>query len=420
MFVSEVREIAREVTDLVAKFRARLATADGDAQIEGLKVLEQLRRELAHDTLATIARLDRSGEFDQRGVTAQAAVADLFGCHPAKARRQVAVARSVFPTTLDGQPVEPRLPATAAALGRYVIDSAHADVIERLLDSPTARRLRPDTWTGVETQLAEWAALYRPDELRRLGTQLLEALDQDGTEPEHELPQLNELHLYRSRDGAGGRIKGQLDTETFTALTLALEGHRTSGKDDDKSLAERDADALGSLCTQALNDADLPDKGGERPQLTVIIQEKDLRRGLRGATLDTGRITASYLRRLACDCALLPVVMSGDSQPLDAGRTRRSVDRYQRRAVAARDRGCAWYGCGKKARFCEVHHIKHWADGGPTNVNNLIMLCWTHHRMIHHSGWQVHMRKGWPEFIPPKWIDHTQTPRRKPRYPLIA
>lgn len=209
-------------------------------------------------------------------------------------------------------------------------------------------------------------------------------------------------------------MKGRLDTETFAVLTLALEGHRTSGKDEAKTLAERDADALGALCTQSLDEGNLPDKGGERPHLTLIVEKRDLRERLRGTVMDCGDLTASQIRRLACDCWVLPAVMDGDSRPLDVGRTRRTVDRYQRRAVAARDRGCAYPGCGRTPRHCEFHHVKHWVDDGRTDLGNLLMLCWTHHRMIHHAGWEVRMRDGQPEFIPPKWIDVTQTARRKP------
>ncbi|GAA5161728.1 HNH endonuclease signature motif containing protein [Pseudonocardia eucalypti] len=417
MFESRVEEAAAAV----AALRAYLATADGATKIEGLKAVERLIRDLSHLRLSEIADLDRSGEFDQRCVTTRAAIADLLGYHPQRARRMVAVARAVFPTTLDGQPVEPAMPATAAALGALTIDQPHADVIENLLNSPTGRRLDPGVWGGAEKQLAEWATTCRPDELRRLGTQLLNTLDQDGPEPEDEKPQLNELYLYRCRDGHGGRITGQLDTPTFTALSLALEGHRTSGNDDeDKSLPERDADALGALCVQALNQADLPVQGGERPHLTVIVQEKDLRERVRGATLGLGWATTAHIRQLACDCKVLPVVLDGDSTVVDVGRIRRTVDHYQRRAIAARDQGCAWRGCNRKPRHCEVHHIIPWAHGGRTDLNNLVMLCWAHHRMIHHAGWEIRIHNGWPEFTPPKWIDASQTPRRKPRTPLTA
>jgi 5-methylcytosine-specific restriction protein A len=62
-----------------------------------------------------------------------------------------------------------------------------------------------------------------------------------------------------------------------------------------------------------------------------------------------------------------------------------------------------------------VHHIIHWLDGGRTDINNLVMLCRARHNVIHHSEWTLRIRHGQPEFIPPKWFDHHQTPRRNAR-----
>ncbi|NMH95746.1 HNH endonuclease signature motif containing protein [Pseudonocardia acidicola] len=86
-----------------------------------------------------------------------------------------------------------------------------------------------------------------------------------------------------------------------------------------------------------------------------------------------------------------------------------------RRAVAARDRdrGCAYPGCGRPASWCEVHHIREWENHGETKLENLVMLCRVHHRLLHHSEWIVCIRDGLPEFIPPAWIDPNRTPRRR-------
>ncbi|MGH3799574.1 MAG: HNH endonuclease signature motif containing protein [Pseudonocardiaceae bacterium] len=61
--------------------------------------------------------------------------------------------------------------------------------------------------------------------------------------------------------------------------------------------------------------------------------------------------------------------------------------------------------------WCEVHHILQWQYGGRTDLENLLMLCWVHHRLLHDSVWSIRIRNGRPEFIPPTWIDPTQTPR---------
>jgi 5-methylcytosine-specific restriction endonuclease McrA len=98
---------------------------------------------------------------------------------------------------------------------------------------------------------------------------------------------------------------------------------------------------------------------------------------------------------------------------LDVGRISRTIPDGLRRAVAARDRGCAHSGCGRPVSWCEVHHIREWEHGGETKLSNLVMLCRVHHRQIHSTEWMVRIRDGLPEFIPPSWIDPDQRPRRR-------
>jgi hypothetical protein len=119
------------------------------------------------------------------------------------------------------------------------------------------------------------------------------------------------------------------------------------------------------------------------------------------------------VRRIACDCGIVPVVMGGGSVPLDVGRTRRLVTPKQRVALTARDRGCGFPSCGRPARWSDAHHITSWLDGGATDLTNLVLLCRRHHRMIHHTEWTVRIRgDGLPEFIPPRWIDPHQIPQQ--------
>ena len=92
---------------------------------------------------------------------------------------------------------------------------------------------------------------------------------------------------------------------------------------------------------------------------------------------------------LACDACVIPVVLDGTGQPLDIGRVSRVVPRHLRRAVAARDRGYAFPGCGCPPSWCDAHHLIEWQHGGPTAIDNLVMLCRFHHRLIHGSDWQV-------------------------------
>jgi 5-methylcytosine-specific restriction protein A len=147
----------------------------------------------------------------------------------------------------------------------------------------------------------------------------------------------------------------------------------------------------------------------------VTVRLEDLERRASGASLEFGgALTSSTLRQLACDAAVVPMVLSNTGVPLDVGRLTRTVSGGLRRAVIVRDGGCAFPGCDRQPSRCEVHHVLEWQHGGPTELGNLVMLCTEHHRLIHHTFWEVRMVHGLPEFIPPSWIDRTRTPRRRP------
>ena len=115
-------------------------------------------------------------------------------------------------------------------------------------------------------------------------------------------------------------------------------------------------------------------------------------------------------RRISCDADLIPIVLNTDGVPLDVGRAHRLVQPQQRKALIARDHGCAFPGCHLPARWTDAHHVIHWKDGGPTDLANMVLLCKRHHRLIHHSAWEVHIVNGLPQFTPPDWLD----PERKP------
>jgi hypothetical protein len=112
-----------------------------------------------------------------------------------------------------------------------------------------------------------------------------------------------------------------------------------------------------------------------------------LKAGLRGANLELGgHIGPGEVRRLSCDAQITPIVLGAQSEPLDVGREKRCATLAQRKAVAVRDGGCAHPGCDRPPSSCEVHHIVHWVHHGETKLDNLVMLCWTHHRMVHQSN----------------------------------
>ncbi|HCT81545.1 MAG TPA: HNH endonuclease, partial [Micromonosporaceae bacterium] len=155
------------------------------------------------------------------------------------------------------------------------------------------------------------------------------------------------------------------------------------------------------------------DNGGDRPQIVVTMNFDDLAAKTGAGMLDTGGMLApEAVRRLACDAALLPAVLGGQGQVLDVGRERRLFTGPLRRALVLRDGGCAFPGCDRPPRWTDGHHIKHWADGGTTSLDNAVLLCGYHHRLIHRNEWHVRIASdGLPEFLPPHYMGQ-QTPRR--------
>jgi len=403
---------------------ALLDTATDDEICALQLVIEATIRRLDHAAVTALAGAQRRGIYAERGYrTPAAALADLLRWEPRRARRFTIAAEAVSTRTgLDGTPLPARLPATATVFASGETSLRHVEVIATLLRSAPATRLDDGTLAGAEEALAEHAVLCTPAELHTWGTQLLEALDQDGPEPDGDgpTPMVNELRITRHRNRSGGTLRAHFDdAEMFDRIATSLDGLAApSDADDVRDHPERAAEALAELCGFALAHAPgrvLPESGGRRPQVVVTIRLDDLERRAGAATADHGgRLDPAALRMLACDAAVLPVVLAGDGRPLDVGRATRTVTVAQRRALTARDRGCAHPGCDRPPAWCEAHHIVPWQHGGATDLDNLVLLCRVHHRLVHHSRWEIHLTGGRPEFVPPGWIDPQRRPRRTP------
>jgi hypothetical protein len=129
----------------------------------------------------------------------------------------------------------------------------------------------------------------------------------------------------------------------------------------------------------------------ERYQVVLHVDSDTLAAdgsGLGRSELEDGtRVSAETSRRLSCDASVVPIRHSVDGSVLDVGRRTRTIPPSLRRALEARDQGCRFPGCG--LRFTDAHHVKHWADGGETALDNLVLLCSHHHRLVHEDGWSV-------------------------------
>ena len=163
-------------------------------------------------------------------------------------------------------------------------------------------------------------------------------------------------------------------------------------KDDPRTLPQKRAAALVELCR--LGAAQFKDGNWAKPRADVSlhldIADIERRSGapnlaeiVRAEATSGHGLSKATLRMLTCDCKLSRVITDGPSQVLDVGRATRTVPVPMRRAVEARSPHCVEPGCTVPAWMCDMHHIVHWEDGGPTNVHNLQPKCAYHHLVAH-------------------------------------
>jgi uncharacterized protein DUF222 len=372
-------------------------------------------------------QLELLGELLARNLTAAQGyrspahlLRDTLRISRVEAERRVLQAEAVTAVhSITGPVLPPPLPATAEAVRAGAIGAEHLEVIRRTIRN-LPPHCDPESRDVVERTLVEAAGELDPVAVGRLGRNLAARLDPDGRPPCDAQPQPAGNELRWTTRGDGELVfKGRLGAEGAALLTtvlspLAKPRPAADGVPDPRSCAERQGDALVEALRLAASSGDLPSEGGERPSVVVTMPLETLRGQLASALLgDISLIPPWMARRLACDCGVIPAVLGSASEPLDLGRKTRTVPTALRRALVLRDCGCAFPGCTITARWCDGHHIRHWAEGGPTCLENMALLCGNHHDLIHRSTWIVRMSDhGQPEFIPPRFIDPQQRPRR--------
>ena len=194
--------------------------------------------------------------------------------------------------------------------------------------------------------------------------------------------QQRRLKLSKWMDGSV-LLSGQFDPEGGAVLLTALQARsRKSGAHDDRDLEQRQGDALVELAAG----------GGSQAQIQVTSSIETLL-GLAGAPAADMElsvpISSKAVERLACDSSIARVLLDSDSMVIDVGRSKRVVSEPTRRALWARDGSCRWPACERPASWSAAHHVVHWIHGGATDLDNLVLLCHRHHRMVHEGGWQI-------------------------------
>jgi hypothetical protein len=192
-------------------------------------------------------------------------------------------------------------------------------------------------------------------------------------------------------------LEGELDAEGVATLSAALDALMAPPRGPAllRSPAQRRAEVLVELARRLLDGATLPTNGGERPHVGVLVPLEGLegRIGAPAATLEwAGPICGETARRLACDAEISRIITDGRSEPLDLGRSTRTIPAALRRAIVARDRHCIFPGCDRPPPWADVHHFVHWADGGETSLDNCGLCCRPHHWLFHEGGWSIRRR----------------------------
>ncbi|MGF9662296.1 DUF222 domain-containing protein [Arthrobacter crystallopoietes] len=389
-----------------------------------------------------------------------------------EARRRIRVGAATMPRTLiTGGEAPPKYEHLAAGLAESDIGGTAATLIHDTLERirPAAA---PDDLAAMEHQLTRQATDTDPDTLRIIARSWEAAIDPDGQEPSDEQLAARQgvflkgkrrgLHRFEiaATDEQYEHLITAMNTHTNPRLqttfgesraaggtAVAAAGRLTTGTGQDGTGQDGTGhdgggaegggaeggrpnpgwpaptrpqlllEGLVGSCRIALSTDRLPASGGHRPQVMVTIDYQDLMNataaGTAGQAVFGGLITPRTVRKMACDADLIPIVLGGKGEVLDMGRAQRLFTPAQRRALVARDKGCAFPGCTMPAHWTEAHHIRYWKKHkGRTSVANGVLLCSFHHHLIHTGDWIIESVDGIPWFIPPAYTDPSQVPRR--------
>jgi hypothetical protein len=373
----------------------RIAEEEDLAGTGGLGEHVELLLKLADRHQAEAAR--RLREFEQRKGPAEdgapSTVAWLTGrCRmsPGRAADMVCVSRRLE-----------ELPQTARAVRAGEIGFQHASVMAHTAADVGAEKVR-----GAEEHLVPAAGTLGVREFQYLARRFRECVDAKGAladaKRDHE-----RRRLYLSQTlGGCWRLDGWLDPEGGALLTTALNPLMKPLPDERRTGSQRRADALLELCRRQLDAGTLPVVGGQRPHLYVTVPAATLRGepGSPGGEMRwAGPVIGEVARRLACDAVCTEITVGPRGEPLAIGRPKRTIRGRLRRLLVARDGGCRFPGCTRPPEWCDGHHIRYRRNGGPTTLENLVLLCRFHHGCVHEGGWSIVWRSQTEiEFVGPE------------------
>ncbi len=341
-----------------------------------------------YELLVLIRRFDDAGGWSGGFVSCAHWLHWRTGIDLGAAREKVRVAKALATLPLISQAMETgRLSyAKVRALTRVATPDEEVRLLEFAHCATAAQVERlVRAWRRVD-RVAEAADTER----RHLQRELRMWVDDDGMVVIRGrlTPELGAV-VRRAIDAAADRLWRDAEPTT-TSVTAATAGQEAGTLAQEVSYAQRRADALGLIAESALAAGLDPGTTADRYQVVLHV-DAGLDSGLDagGAIEDDPplRVSAETSRRLACDASVVTMPHDTYGTPLEAGRKTRTIPPATRRALTARDHHCRFPGC--TSRYVDAHHLHHWADGGPTSLENLVLLCRRHHRAVHEEGWTV-------------------------------
>ena len=283
------------------------------------------------------------------------------------------------------------LPKISAAFERGAVSYSKVRAMTRVADADSEDYL---------LMIAEHGTAHH---VEKLVSQVRRAERLQDVQEAHARYESRELTHYYDEDGCLV-IRARLPAEQGALVVKALEkavdrawkgravvddvSAETSGENqvadcgaeaESEPVAARRADALAAVAESYLNNDESAGSTADRYQVVVHVTAET-------SYLEDGPgVTAETSRRIACDSTVVRIDEDEHGQPLSIGRRSRSIPPPMRRALSARDKGCRFPGC-INTRFVDGHHVEHWADGGETSLDNLVLLCRHHHHLVHEGG----------------------------------
>ncbi|OBH60609.1 hypothetical protein A5686_21015 [Mycobacterium sp. E2479] len=393
-----------------------------------LEKFECVTRRLQAPSHQLINQLGEQGDSTELGGKLSWVLADRLHITRAEAGHRIAEAADLGPRrALSGVPLEPVLPATAAAQRDGAIGAGHVAVIRRLFQQ-LPESVDVDTRSHAEKQLAAKATEFRPDQLAKLARRLMDCLNPDGRYTDEDRARMRGLVLGNQQADGMSRLSGWLTPEaraSWEAVLAKLAAPGMCNPEDDtptvdgapsedavqhdtRTPGQRNHDGLNAALRAMLTTRKLGQHNGLPASIivTTTLGELEAAAG-RGLTGGGTMLPMSDVIRLARHAHHYLAIFD-NGKALALYHTKRLASPGQRIVLYAKDRGCSHPGCDVSGYYCEVHHVEDWAKSFRTDIDQLTLACGPHHRLLE-KGWTTRKRaNGDTEWIPPPHLDRGQ------------